>query len=74
MNRGNRMRGTALRDEVACTSFALATLGGHAKFELDFVEGHAGSRMTRDFSVGHSAADADDHGEEAAVGWLLVKA
>jgi hypothetical protein len=60
-----------LRDDIARTTFTLATLGGHAKFELHFVERHAGPHMTCDFSVGDSAADANDHGCEAAVGWLL---
>jgi hypothetical protein len=67
----NGMRGAALRDDVACAAFALATLGGHAEFELDFVENHAGTRMARDFSVRHSTAYADDHGGRGS-GWLAV--
>ena len=58
----NRMRSAALRDDVAGATFALATLGGHAQFELHLVESHAGTRVTRDFPVGHSAAYTDDHG------------
>jgi hypothetical protein len=66
------VRSAALRDDIARTSLTLATLGGDAKLELDLVECHAGSHMTCDFTVGDSAADANDHGCEAAVGWLLV--
>ncbi len=65
------MRSAALRDDIARTTFTLATLGGHAEFELDFVESHAGAHVTCDFAVGDSAADANDHGVKAAVGWLL---
>jgi hypothetical protein len=64
------VRGAALRDDIARTAFTLATLGGNAKFELDFVESHARSHMTCDFTVGDSAADANDHGSEGGSGWL----
>ena len=70
MERGDRMRGTALRDHVARTAFTLTTLRGHAEFKLHFVESHAGSHMTCDFTVRNPAAYANDHGGEAA--WLAV--
>ena len=63
------MRGAALRDDIARTAFTLTTLGGDAKFELDFVESHARAHMTCDFTVGDSAADANDHGGESG-SWL----
>ncbi|BEP56032.1 hypothetical protein GmRootV118_32760 [Variovorax sp. V118] len=65
------MRDTALRHDVAGTTFTLATLGGHAEFELDFVESHARAHMTCDFTVRDSAADANDHGGESG-SWLAV--
>jgi len=65
------MRGAALRDDIARTSFTLATLGGHPKLELDFVESHARAHVTCDFTVGDSAADANDHGGESGSGWLV---
>ncbi len=71
MERRDRMRGAALRDDVAGATFTLATLGGHAEFELHFVESHAGTRMARDFPVGHSAAYTDDHGGKGNC-WLAV--
>ena len=65
------MRSAALRDDVARATFALAALGGHAEFELHFVEGHAGTHVARDFAVGHSATYTNDHGGEGGV-WLAV--
>jgi len=67
------VRGAALRNDIARTAFTLATLGGYAKLELDFVESHAGPHMTCDFTVGDSAADANDHGGESGswlAGWV----
>jgi len=60
-----------LRDHVARTAFTLATLGGHAELELDFVESHPRARMTRDFAIGDSTAYADDHGGEGGSSWLI---
>ncbi len=68
----NRMRRAALGDHIARTSFAAAALGGNAEFELHFVKAHPGACITRNFSVGHSAANADDHGGRAAMKWLAV--
>jgi len=65
------VRSAALRDDIARATFALTTLGGHAKLELHFVESHAGPHVTCDFTVGDSAANANDHGGEGTVGWLL---
>jgi hypothetical protein len=65
------MRSAALRDDIARTTFTLTTLGGHAKFELHFVKSHAGPHVACDFSVGDSAADANDHGCESG-SWLAV--
>jgi len=65
-----------LRDDIARATFTLATLRGHAEFELHFVKSHAGSHMACDFTVGDSAADANDHGCESgswlAVGWSII--
>ena len=58
----DRMRGTALSDYFACATLTLAALGGNAEFKLDFVERHAGSHVACDFTVGDSAAYANDHG------------
>lgn len=64
------MRGTALRDNVACTAFALTTLRGHAQLQLHFVERQSCTRVTRNFAIGHSAAHTNDHGEDG-FGWLI---
>ena len=71
LERRHRMGRAALRDEVARTAFTLATLRGHAEFELDFVEAHPGARLACDFAIGDSAADTDDHGKRAGFGGLL---
>jgi len=65
------VRSAALRDDIARTTFTLTTLCGYTELELDFVESHAGSHMACDFSVGDSAADANDHGCESG-SWLAV--
>lgn len=65
------MGSAALRNYIARATFALAALSGHAEFKLHLVERHAGPHVARDFAVGHSATYANDHGGEAAVGWLL---
>jgi hypothetical protein len=52
----------ALRHHISGASFALATLGGHTEFELDFVKAQPCTGMASDFTVGDSAADTDDHG------------
>ena len=72
MQGSDRVRSIALGNDIPRTSFALAALGGHAKFELDFVKAHSGARMASDFAVRNSTAHTDDHGEEARTGWLLM--
>ena len=72
MECGNRVRRVALGNDIPRASFALAALGGHAEFELDFVKAHAGARMASDFAVRDSTAYTDDHGEGARTGWLLM--
>jgi hypothetical protein len=68
----DRVRRAALGNDVARATFALTALRADAKFELHFVEGHAGARMTCDFAVGDSAANANDHGGDGALaGWLM---
>jgi len=66
---GDRVRRTALRDDIARTALAPTALSGHTEFELNFVEGHAGTHMTRDFAIGHSKAHANDH--DNGFGWLF---
>jgi len=65
------MRHAALRDDIPRAALALTALGGHAEFELNFVESHAGADVACDFSVGDPATDANDHGRRAALGWLV---
>ena len=55
----------ALGHHIACAAFALAALGGHAQFKLDFVKAHARTGVAGDFAVRDPAADTDDHGS----GW-----
>ena len=61
MNGGDRLAGAALRHNVARASFAPPALGRHAQLELDVIEAHPGTRLAGDFSIGDTAADADDH-------------
>ena len=72
MQGSDRVRRVALGNDIPRASFALATLGGHAEFELYFVKAHARTRMARNFAVGNSAANTDDHGEGAGTGWRLM--
>jgi len=66
----DRVRGAALGHHVTRTTLAAAALGGHAEFELNLVESHAGTRMPRDLAIGNSATHADDHGGQQMAGWL----
>jgi len=59
---GRRATGAALRDHVTGAAFALAALGGHAEFELDFIKAQTRTGMAGDFAVGDTAADANNHG------------
>ena len=72
MQGSDRVRSVALGNDIPRASFALAALGGHAKFELNFVKAHSGTRVARDFAVRNSTAYTDDHGEGARTGWLLM--
>ncbi len=54
--------GPAFGPERAGTTFALAALGGHTQFELDFVEIGPGTGGTFDGLVGDAVADANNHG------------
>lgn len=58
----------ALGDDVAGTAFALATLRGHSQFKLDFIEPHTRAGMASDVTVGDTAADTNDHGNQALGG------
>ena len=71
MQGGNRVSCVALGNDVPRATLALATLGGHAKFELDFVEAHTRTRVTRDLAVRNSTAHTDDHGKKSE-DWLAV--
>ena len=62
MECGDRVRGAALSNDFARASLSLTTLSGNTEFKLDFVEGHTGSHVACDFTVGDSAAYANDHG------------
>lgn len=62
MQGSNRVRNTALRDDIARAPFALATLRRHAEFELDVVKTQTGTYMTGDFAVRNSMAYTDNHG------------
>ena len=64
------MRSAALRDYVARTPFAPATLGGHAEFELNLIESHACARVPRNIAIGDSTTHTDDHDEKVMAGWL----
>ncbi len=64
---------TALRNDLACATFASATLSGHAKLELHLVKCHAGTRMTHYLPVRHPTANANDHRSEGAVAGCLKK-
>ena len=58
---GRGASGAALRHHIAGTSFTATALCGDAEFKLDFVKTHAGTGVTRNFTVRDSAADTDDH-------------
>lgn len=73
MECGDRVRCAALRDHIARAAFASAALRAHTEFELHFVEGHPCTNMACNLAVGHSAANANDHGSEgASAGWLKM--
>lgn len=62
----------ALGYQVARTAFAVATLGGNAQFQLDFVKTHACPGKTCNLAVGDAVADADDHGGQGGVGDVAI--
>ena len=67
------MKRTALRDDIARAAFTSTALSGYTQFELHFVESHSCTRMPRNLAIGHSTANANNHGSGGAVGWLLVE-
>jgi hypothetical protein len=58
----------ALCHYIPSAAFTLTALGGNAKLELDLVKAQARTGMAGNFSVGDSAADANDHG----LAWLVI--
>lgn len=68
VKRSDRMRCTALSHYVAGATFAAPALGSYAKFKLNFIKCHACARMTRNFAIGHSAANADNHDRRQLAG------
>lgn len=56
------LAGVALLHQVARGAFAAPALGSNAQLELDFIKVHARVCMTRNLTIGNSAADTDDHG------------
>lgn len=65
-----RAAAVALRDHVACATFALAALGGDTQFELDLIETQPGTGVAGDFAIGDSAADTNNHGVAC---WLVIR-
>jgi hypothetical protein len=61
--------GMALVDHFACAVFTLAALGGHTQFKLDVVKTHALAGVQSNLFLGHTAADANNHGK---LGWLVL--
>ena len=59
---GGGVARTALGPDIACAGFALATLCGHAQFELDVVKAVAQPSGSGDGLVTDAVANADDHG------------
>lgn len=62
MQRGDRVAGTALGNQIARARFAAATASGDAQLQLNVVKAHARMRVTNDVAVGNSVANTDDHG------------
>ena len=71
LQRGHRMRGTALGNHFAGAAFTLAALGGHTQLELDVVKTHASARMAGNLTVRNPAADTNDHGSRQF--WLAIE-
>ena len=68
MECGHRVGGAALRHDITRATFATAALGGDTQFELDFIESHACTNVACNFTIRHSAANANDHEVKAL--WL----
>ena len=74
MQRRNRVRRTALRDNFTRAPFALATLGRDTQLELDVIEAPSCPDMAGDITVGNPLANTDDHGGSKCKTWLAVGA
>lgn len=62
IQRGNRVRTIALRDDATGALFALATLRGNTQFKLNIVKTHTSTNVAGDFSIRNAFADTNNHG------------
>ena len=57
-----------LGDDITGAAFATTALRGHAQFKLDFIKTHASARMAGDVTVGDTAANTNNHGNQMSGG------